>query len=85
MPAKVEFLNLAKITKLLDGWYEEESDRRERQMLWTQPQIAYRRPEPTEESKARVLGWRKLSAQIDAGVGPSQAMDDLQAETKDHT
>lgn len=75
IPANVEFLNLARIKKLLDGWHDDLISLDGKRKHWA-PQIEFKRDEPTEESKSRVLGWRKLSAQIDAGIGPSQVMDD---------
>lgn len=76
IPAHVEFLNLARIKKLLDGWYDEHYELEAKRKQWATPRVEFKRDEPSEESKSRVLGWRKLSAQIDAGIGPSQAMDD---------
>lgn len=69
VPAKIEFLNLAKIRKLLDEWdddYRLDLKRREPRPLAL--------PEPLrdpEEDERIVKGLRELSAHLTRGMGPS--------------
>jgi hypothetical protein len=70
IPAKVQYLNLAKIRKCLDEWAEEYmEDLRRREMVNRK-----RLPEPPvdPEMHARVSkGLNDLVAQLKRGIGPS--------------
>lgn len=63
VPANVEFLNLAKIKKLLDGWYDEHfQDQRRRQLIETK---RLEEPEVDEEVKERVAqGFQRLKSKL---------------------
>lgn len=59
VPAHVEFLNLAKIKKLLDGWYDEHFQDLNRREIAARKLLA--EPEVDPQSKARVSeGFQKL-------------------------
>lgn len=66
-PAHVEFLNLARIKKLMDGWYDEHFQDVRRLEAASRPRL----PEPMvdTETKQRVSGgFRELSAILKAAV-----------------
>jgi len=67
VPAHVEFLNLARIKKLMDGWYDEHFQDVRRLEAASRPRL----PEPMvdTETKQRVSGgFRELSAILKAAV-----------------
>jgi len=70
IPAKVQYLNLAKIRKYLDEWVDEYSDTQRRR------EIAERRrlPEPPRnpDTEKRISdGFVQLVDQLKRGIGPS--------------
>lgn len=71
VPAKIQFLNLAAIRKLLDEWDDEY-----RRMLKRHEPKPKALPEPSrdpEEDARIVKGLRELSAHLTRGMGPSTA------------
>lgn len=72
----MEFLNLARIKKLLDGWYDEHYEHQALIKRHATPQIEHRHYEPPVDEKQRVSeGFKKLSLQLQSGVGPSTYAD----------
>lgn len=65
VPANVEFLNLAKIKKLLDGWYDEHYQDVQRQRLATTRRLSEPMPDPEAKDRVRT-GFAKLSSILKA-------------------
>lgn len=69
IPAQVEFLNLAKIKKLLDGWYDEHFQDQRRNEIHNRPRL----PEPERDPDAdrRISdGFHQLSERLKSGFAP---------------
>lgn len=63
VPAEVEFLNLAKIKKLLDGWYDEHYQDVVRQRIAHTQKLP--EPTPDPEAKERIShGFQQLKAKL---------------------
>ena len=73
IPAAVEFLNLAKIKKLLDDWRDEYFESLDRHERANRKQIAAPVFEhPTPDAEKRIAAeFDKLVAHLKSGIGPS--------------
>lgn len=69
IPAQVEFLNLAKIKKLLDGWYDEHYQDQKRIEIHSRPRLAEPERDPQVEHRIND-GFRKLSERLKSGFAP---------------
>ncbi len=70
IPAKLSFLNLAEIRKLLDGWRDEHLEMQARYERANRKALPPRAPDPEED--ARILkGLQELSAHLKSGFSPA--------------
>jgi hypothetical protein len=74
LPAKVTFLNLAVMRKLLDEWMDEHMQHERRLELKNRKQLPS--PEPDPKADARIAkGLQDLVAHLKSGLGPGSHGD----------
>lgn len=67
IPARIEFLNLASIRKLLEGWAEEYEETRQRIERANRKELPLPERDPAMEARINE-GFRKLSEQLKRGL-----------------